>query len=74
MACVKPNGELTELGRKALEAVLEPSDEQAISAAVDQPVYRVRSIMRALGENGLAEECPQGYCATQAGRDKLAGE
>jgi hypothetical protein len=71
MACIKPDGSLTTLGRSVLEAVADDKGEKGISEAVDQPVYRIRSIMRELAQAGLVESCAQWMCLTSDGWDKL---
>ena len=71
MACVKPDGSLTALGRQVLTALAGHTQEEAI-AALRLPVYRVRSLARALEEVGLVKPGQEGYQLTPDGEAKLA--
>jgi len=71
MACVKPDGSLTALGRQVLAALAGHALEEAIQA-LQLPVYRVRSLARSLEEAGLVESVDGSYRLTPEGETKLA--
>ena len=82
MACVKPDGSLTALGRAVLEALVAgdgggevgSAAEEIVAEAVDKPLYLIRSILRELAGYGLAEPDPDGenrHRITDDGREKL---
>jgi hypothetical protein len=71
VACLKPDGTLTQIGRAVLAALGESATEEAVATAVGLPLYRVRLVARALVEKGLAERGEQGLRVTALGADKL---
>ncbi|WP_243360549.1 hypothetical protein [Fundidesulfovibrio terrae] len=71
MACVKPDGSLTRIGRAVLSALGELGSEEAVSQALGLPLYRVRLVARALGDKGLVERGDRGFRVTALGADKL---
>ncbi|MFZ5426892.1 MAG: hypothetical protein ACOZEN_07945 [Thermodesulfobacteriota bacterium] len=73
MACVKPDGTLTEMGRQGLEALAVHGGEEAAAKASGLPLYRVRMLSRALIEEGLLEEREGRLAPTALGREKLKG-
>lgn len=72
MACVKPDGSLTEMGRQGLTALADHGGEEAAALACGLPLYRVRMLARALLEEGLLEEQGGRLVPTELGRAKLA--
>ncbi|GFK96060.1 hypothetical protein NNJEOMEG_03934 [Fundidesulfovibrio magnetotacticus] len=72
MACVKPNGELTELGRRVLDGLAVHATPEAAAAAVGLPVYRARMAARALEAAGLARGEAGRYALTPEGERRLA--
>lgn len=78
MACVRPDGSLTETGRTVLTALARGLGEDYTASTTGLPLYRVRMVIRALSDGGLvtAAEAADGaasYEVTAAGRDKLCG-
>lgn len=71
MACVKPDGTLTELGRQGLEALAAHSSVDAASQATGIPLYRVRVLARALIDEGLLEDDGGTLRPTPLGQQKL---
>ena len=71
MACVKPDGSLTALGRQVLSALDGHTAQDAVRA-LQLPVYRVRSLARALEELGLVKAIDQVYRLTPEGAVKLS--
>ena len=71
MACVKPDGTLTELGRLGLEALTAHGSVEAAAQAAGFPLYRVRMLARALLDEGLLEEAGGRLQPTPLGQEKL---
>jgi len=73
VACVKPDGTLTEMGRQGLEALAAHGGEEAAAKASGLPLYRVRMLSRALIEEGLLQEREGRLAPTALGEEKLKG-
>lgn len=71
MACLKPDGTLTETGRAALAALRVHGSEDAAAQASGLPVYRVRMLARSLMEEGLLERRDGRLVPTEFGEEKL---
>lgn len=71
VACVKPDGTLTELGRQGLEALAAHGNVDNAAAATKLPLYRVRMLARALIDEGLLEEAGGTLRPTPLGQQKL---
>lgn len=71
MACVKPDGTLTELGRQGLEALTAHGNAEAASQATGIPLYRMRMLARALVDEGLMEDVAGRLQPTPLGQEKL---
>jgi DNA-binding transcriptional ArsR family regulator len=76
MACIRPDGTLTQTGRAVLAALAEGSEEEGAARAAGLPLYRVRMVIRALGEARLITapgdgDGPRTYELTATGREKL---
>jgi len=56
VACIKPDGSLTELGRKVLEGLREHGSREAAALSAGLPLYRIRVVARALEDAGLVRE------------------
>lgn len=46
MACVNPDGTLSESARKLLEILAEPHTVEGIAAKSGQPLFKIRSSLR----------------------------
>ena len=71
MACIKPDGTLTELGRKALMGLSEHGAEEAAAEGLGLPLYRVRMLTRSLMVEGLLEMREGRLAPTGLGEEKL---
>ncbi|MBN1762103.1 MAG: hypothetical protein JW878_03345 [Methanomicrobia archaeon] len=71
MACISPDGELTDSGRKILSAAQEASVPEEIARASGMPLFKVRSSLRELTDAGFMEERDGRYKTTPAGAAKL---
>lgn len=56
MACLNPDGQLTEAAQLILSAMDQPVPLSKIAAATGLPMYRIRSAVRELSEGGFAAE------------------
>jgi DNA-binding IclR family transcriptional regulator len=56
MACVNPDGQLSEAAQLILSAMDQPVPLQQVAAATGLPMYRIRSAVRELSEGGFATE------------------
>jgi len=71
VACVKPDGTLTELGRQGLEALAAHGNIETAAQATGIPLYRVRMLTRALLDEGLLEDAGGTLRPTPLGQEKL---
>jgi hypothetical protein len=71
MACVKPDGSLTETAKVLLRQLENPLNAEEIAPLVRQPLFKVRSIMRELVGNGLAMEVEGRFQISSKGKGKL---
>jgi len=71
MACVKPDGSLTETAKVLLRQLENPLNAEEIASLVGQPLFKVRSVMRELVSNGLALELEGGFQISSKGKEKL---
>ena len=67
MACMNPDGELTESARKILTAMERPILLSQVAANTGLPLYRIRSASRELAEAGFAAEAGGEWQVTGAG-------
>ena len=73
MPCVSPDGKPTESGLGMLRALKEDrTSAEAIAAAADMPLYRVRSGLRDLTEAGYVSESDGSYSLTEQGTGALS--
>lgn len=68
MACVNPNGEITESARQILAAMEHPVPLPQVAALTGFPLYRIRSAARELAQAGLAAESHDAWQVTAEGR------
>lgn len=71
MACISPDGTLSEPARKVLRALAQEKPLEAAAAEVDVPLYRIRSSVRELVQAGFVQESGARFQTTPAGRAKL---
>lgn len=67
MPCVNPNGEVTEIAKKILQALREGVSLEKVAEQTETPLYRIRMAIRELVEAGLAEQRGQWYVTTETG-------
>jgi len=72
MACVNPDGSLSESAQKLLAVLAEPLSPEDISGKTGQPLFRVRSSLREMVEAGLVSEAGGSYTTTPAGKELLS--
>jgi predicted transcriptional regulator len=71
MACVKPDGSLTETAKVLLRQLEKPLNAEEIAPRIGQPLFKVRSVMRELLSNGLAIEVNGRFQISSKGEEKL---
>jgi DNA-binding IclR family transcriptional regulator len=71
MACVKPDGSLTETAKVLLRELENPLDAEEVAPRIGQPLFKVRSILRELVSNGLALEDQGKFQISTKGKEKL---
>jgi hypothetical protein len=71
MACVNPDGELTESARQILTAMERPILLSQVAANTGLPLYRIRSSIRELAEAGFAAEAGGEWQITGGGMAAL---
>ena len=67
MACVNPNGQLTEAARQILAAMEKPVPLSYVAEQTGFPMYRIRSAVRELAEAGFAAEAAGDWQITGVG-------
>ena len=68
MACVNPDGSLTESGRNLLTVLAEPLNPEEISRKTGQPLFKVRSSLREMIDAALIAEEDGRYTITAPGK------
>jgi predicted transcriptional regulator len=71
MACVKPDGSLTETAKVLLRQLENPLTAEEIAPRINQPLFKVRSVMRELVGNGLTMETDGKFQITSKGKEKM---
>ena len=72
MACINPDGTLTKSAKALLQAIETPLSAEEISAAIGQPLFKVRSSLREMGNAGLIGENEGRHQITDTGKEALA--
>ena len=75
MACINPDGTLTDIARSVLEQLRIPRTAEQAAAAVGLPLYRVRATFRETGRAGLirpSEPESAAHLLTELGEEALA--
>lgn len=67
MACLNPDGELTESAKQILNAMERPILLSEVAARTGLPLYRIRSASRELAEAGFAAEAGGEWQVTGVG-------
>ncbi len=71
MACVRPDGSITEAAKKMLEVLREAKTPEEASMAAGQPLFKIRSSLREMVEADLVARDGDNYRVTEAGLAKL---
>jgi predicted transcriptional regulator len=71
MACVNPDGTLSESAKALLRALARPSSAEEIAKRVGQPLFKVRSSLRELTAASLIQEEGEKHRITESGKAKL---
>ena len=68
MACVNPDGSLTESAQNLLRVLAEPLTPEEISRKTGQPLFKVRSSLREMVDAALITEEGGRYTVTAPGQ------
>jgi predicted transcriptional regulator len=71
MACVNPDGTVTESAKALLGSILDPLTPQEISQKVGQPLFKVRSSLREMTAAELVTEEDGKFTITEKGKEKI---
>jgi predicted transcriptional regulator len=71
MACVNPDGTITESAKALLNVVQNPLTPEDISKKVGQPLFKVRSSLREMAQAELIKEKEGKFIITEKGREKI---
>jgi predicted transcriptional regulator len=71
MACVNPDGSISESGRALIKAAESHVTPEEIGKKIGQPLFKIRSSLRELHDAGLIAEKDGKYSATDAGKKML---
>jgi len=71
MACITPDGKLTERAKQILETLIKKGckTEEEIASLVNRPLFQVRSSIREMVEAGVLERKEEKVCITDKGRE-----
>jgi predicted transcriptional regulator len=72
MACINPDGTLTPAAQAVITALKAACTVTDLAQATSLPIYRIRSTLRELGEEGLVSEIDEKYLLTEVGKNKLS--
>lgn len=73
MACLNPDGTLTQIARAVLTGVeTGPLGEEPLAKTAGIPVWRLRASLREIGAAGLITAAGEGHMLTDKGREVLA--
>jgi predicted transcriptional regulator len=70
MACINPDGTITESAKGLLRILKEPLALEEISKKSGQPLFKIRSSLREMVGAGLVQEEGEKYVATEEGKKK----
>ena len=71
MACVRPDGSITESAKQMLEALRTPRTAEEAASLSGQPLFKVRSSLREMESSGLVVKIDEQYKTTDAGLQRL---
>jgi predicted transcriptional regulator len=71
MACVNPDGSLTESAKALLKSISTPLGPEEISKKLGQPLFKIRSSLREMVSAGLVNEEKGKYIVTKMGKEKI---
>jgi hypothetical protein len=71
MACVNPDGQLTEAARLILSAMEQPAPLSYVASQTGLPMYRIRSAARELADGGFAAEAGGEWQITGVGMEAI---
>ncbi|MBD3265060.1 hypothetical protein GF373_00190 [bacterium] len=71
MACVNPDGSLSETAKGILKSLETPRAAQDIAAETKQPLFVVRSALREMKGAGLVEENGDQFTISAEGREAI---
>ena len=71
MACINPDGTLTEVARRVLGALAEPAGPEDLAARTGLPLHRIRATLRETGRAKLIEADGTAWRLTGLGREAL---
>jgi predicted transcriptional regulator len=71
MACINPDGTITETGKALLRILQEPLTPEEISQKSGQPLFKIRSSLREMAGAGLVREERDKYVAAEEGKKKI---
>jgi predicted transcriptional regulator len=72
MACVRPDGSITDSAKAMLESLKTPKSPEEVSMANNLPLFKVRSSFREMLGAGLIVQDGDQYKTSEAGLSKLA--
>ena len=68
MACVNPDGSLSESAKALLSILDSPMTPPDIAVKLGQPLFKVRSSLREMAGAGLVKEEGESYSVTDEGK------
>ncbi len=71
MACINPDGTLSESAKALLSNIQDPITPEEISKKVGQPLFKVRSSLREMMAAELVREEGGQYGITEKGKEKI---
>ncbi|MEA3420603.1 MAG: hypothetical protein U9Q97_02855 [Acidobacteriota bacterium] len=71
MACVNPDGTITESAKALLRIIENPKTPVEISKQLGQPLFKIRSSLREMVSANLVKEEGDRYKISEKGKEKI---
>ncbi len=71
MACVNPDGTISESAQSLLKLLKNPMSDEEISKQMKKPIFLIRVNLRELVGAGLLKEEKNTYSITDRGKEKI---
>lgn len=71
MACINPDGTITESAKALLRIIGNPLTPEEISKQLGQPLFKIRSSLREMVRADLVKREGNSYTITEKGKERI---